>query len=197
MRLGSESPSERAGKLLRSLLWRRLDVPALEHFRLWENPDGPRLEGTIVAALEGAPLEVRYTVACSPTWETRRARVELETENEARALELDADEAQAWSLNGRRINELTGCRDVDLGITPSTNILPIRRLALEIGEGREVTAAWVRFPDLAVTTLPQRYTRLAERCYRYESRGGSFTAELEVDDLGLVERYGDFWERVG
>jgi hypothetical protein len=179
------------------LLWRRLDVPALEHFRLWENPDGPRLEGTIIAALEDAPLEVRYTVACSPTWETRRARVELETGNAGRALELDADEAGVWLLNGRRMDELTGCRDVDLGITPSTNILPIRRLALDNGEARAVSAAWVRFPDLAVMTLPQRYTRLAERRYRYESRGGSFTAELEVDELGLVVRYGDFWERVG
>lgn len=186
-----------SANLLRTLLWRRRDVPALEHFRLREDSDGPRLEGTIVAALDGTPLEVRYTVDCSPGWETRRAWVELETGDQTRALELTADEAGGWWLDARRMDELAGCQDVDLGITPSTNILPIRRLALDIGEAREVTAAWVRFPDLAVMTLPQRYTRLAERRYRYESRGGSFTADLEVDELGLVVRYGDFWERAG
>lgn len=184
-----------SGDLVRALLWRRLDVPALEHFRLWRHSDGPRLEGTIVAALDGAPLEVRYTVACSPGWETRRTWVELRTGDEVRALELKTDESGGWRLDGHRMDELAGCPDVDLGITPSTNILPIRRLTLHVGEAREVTAVWVRFPDLAVMTLPQRYTCLAERRYRYESRGGSFTAELEVDELGLVVRYGELWER--
>lgn len=59
-----------------------------------------------------------------------------------------------------------------------------------------MNAVWIRFPDMSVLVLSQRYTRLAERMYRYESRGGEFTADLEVDDLGLVMRYGTFWERI-
>ncbi len=93
-------------------------------------------------------------------------------------------------------DDLAGCIDVDLGITPSTNTLPIRRLNLQVGESADVTAAWVRFPELTVEPLAQRYTRLDERRYRYESTTG-FSAELEVDELGLVVRYGDIWERVG
>jgi hypothetical protein len=85
---------------------------------------------------------------------------------------------------------------VDLAVTPSTNTLPIRRLDLAVGEGRDVVAAWVRFPGLTIEPLPQRYVRIAEHQYRYESRGGEFTAELEVDTLGVVVRYGSFWERV-
>ena len=92
--------------------------------------------------------------------------------------------------------ELAECIDADLGISPSTNTLPIRRLNLAVGESRELTAAWVRFPELTVEPLAQRYTRLAERRYRYESTVSGFTAELEVDDLGLVISYENIWQRV-
>lgn len=183
--------------VLRAVLWRRRDVPGLEHFRLWQDAAGPRLEGTVVAALDGVPLEARYTVACTPAWETRWARVEVASGGDAREIELETDDTGAWWLDDRRLDALDGCPDVDLGITPSTNILPIRRLALDVGDARDVTAVWVRFPDLTVMTLPQRYTRLVEDRYRYESRGGAFVADLDVDELGLVIRYGEFWERAG
>ncbi len=58
-------------------------------------------------------------------------------------------------------------------------------------------AAWVRFPSLDLEVLPQRYARLDERRWRYESARGAFVAELDVDDAGLVARYGELWESVG
>jgi hypothetical protein len=58
-----------------------------------------------------------------------------------------------------------------------------------------MTAAWVRFPELALEPLPQEYGRLAERRYRYSSAGGRFVAELEVDEQGLVTTYGRIWAR--
>jgi hypothetical protein len=59
-----------------------------------------------------------------------------------------------------------------------------------------IVAAWVRFPDLALEPLPQEYERLAESRYRYSSRGGSFVAQLEVDEHGLVLDYEGQWRRV-
>jgi hypothetical protein len=85
---------------------------------------------------------------------------------------------------------------VDLGFTPATNTLPIRRLNLEIGAQREITAAWVKFPELTVQPLRQRYTRLSARLYRYESVGTDFRAEIEVDEEGLVVLYAGGWERI-
>ena len=182
-----------------SLLWRRLGRAGLEHFRMWEGEDGPRLAGTVLLDDEGggAPWEARYEVACSPAWETRYVRVELARGAGTRRLELAVDAAGHWRVDGEPRDDLAGCVDVDLSATPSTNTLPIRRLgpALGVGEGRETTAAWVRFPQLRVETLPQRYTRLDERRWLYESGGGSFVAELEVDEAGVVTRYAGGWER--
>jgi hypothetical protein len=53
----------------------------------------------------------------------------------------------------------------------------------------------VRFPELTLQPLPQEYIRLAERQYRYSSRGGAFVAKLTVDKDDLVMDYEGFWFR--
>jgi uncharacterized protein len=181
--------------LARGLLWRRLDIPGLEHFRLIESPGGPRLEGTVLLPHEGLPVHAKYEITCSPDWQTRRVVVTCTHGRETRHLEMTVSQGR-WRRADGEVGTVSGCVDVDLAVTPSTNTLPIRRLDLAVGEGRDVIAAWVRFPGLTVEPLPQRYVRMAAQLYRYESRGGEFTAELEVDAMGVVVRYGSFWERV-
>jgi uncharacterized protein len=84
--------------------------------------------------------------------------------------------------------------DVDIQVTPSTNTLPIRRMEMVPGKTYGTTSAWIKVPSLQITPLPQQYTPADARHLHYSS--GSFTAELEVDQLGLIERYGTFWRRV-
>jgi hypothetical protein len=81
---------------------------------------------------------------------------------------------------------------VDLGCSPSTNTLPIRRLRLAPGKAATIKAAWVRFPELVVVKAAQTYARLDEFTWRYAS--GTFDAELTVDEDGLVVAYAD-WRR--
>ena len=83
---------------------------------------------------------------------------------------------------------------MDLGFSPSTNTLPIRRLRLELGESAKVAAVWLRWPELIVERLDQTYERLAPDRYRYLS--GRFSAELRVDDHGLVLQYGKYWRAI-
>lgn len=183
-------------RLVRELLWRRLDVAGIEYFRLWESAAGPRLTGTVIVSHLGSPWRLKYAVACAPDWTSRGVHVALTRGAETRHVKLTAGDGQRWRRSAEEVPEVAGCPDVDLAFTPSTNILPLRRLGLAVGESRDVTAAWVRFPELTVEPLAQRYTRLDERRVLYESRGGSFAAELEVDELGLVVRYPPLWERV-
>jgi hypothetical protein len=88
---------------------------------------------------------------------------------------------------------VVGCTDIDLNFSPSTNLLPIRRLALAVGESADVNAAWLRFPSFKLEQLPQQYLRLDETTYRYESAGGQFVAELQVDLFGFVIDYPGIW----
>jgi hypothetical protein len=105
--------------------------------------------------------------------------------------------AKAWMIadaGDRSVRpDLIDCIDIDLGFTPATNVLPIMRLDLAIGSAADVAAAWVKFPEFTVERLDQRYTRLSEHTFLYESAGGSFRRELTVNEFGLVIDYPDFW----
>ncbi|MCY1040425.1 putative glycolipid-binding domain-containing protein [Corallococcus sp. bb12-1] len=184
------------GRCVQAVTWRRLESPGTEHCELWESSAGPLLTGTVVLVSEGLPLLVRYTVACDPDWHTREARLVLHQGGTRRTMVLQVDDHQRWWRDGRELPELRGCVDVDLSVTPSTNTLPIRRLGLEVGQAHDVTAAWVRLPDLSLERLEQRYTRLSASLYRYESAGGAFVAEVDTDAQGLVTHYPPGWERV-
>jgi uncharacterized protein len=166
----------------------------LERFELLRDRSTWTLCGTVLLVHQGAPFEARYEVSCDHAWVTRAVAVDLRGPEGDRALSLITEDRR-WYVAGVEQEEIRGCADVDLGWSPSTNTLPIRRLDLAVGQDGTVTAAWVRFPELTLEPLPQEYRRLAERRYRYSSAGGRFVAELEVDEQGLVTTYGDIWAR--
>ena len=156
-----------------------------EHCVLERAEWGYRLAGTAAVAEGGAPYLVEYAVRADTEWRTRSVEVRC---NES-FLDLSADGAGGWSAGGAE-----GCIDIDLGFTPSTNTLPIRRAGLALGEALDLDAAWVRFPELTLERLSQRYERLAEDRYVYSSDG--FRAELVVDSHGLVVDYEGFWRSI-
>jgi uncharacterized protein len=185
-----------APPILRSLLWSRRDQTSLEYFQLYHSADEIRLSGTVLTLHDEQPLRIEYVVQCDPSWVTRAVRIDLTHDAAKSELSIIADDQRRWWSEGKELEAVTGCLDVDISLSPSTNTLPIRRLSLARGEESDVVAAWIRFPDLAIEALPQRYVRTGENLYRYASNGGAFTADLEVDDLGLVVRYPPLWERV-
>jgi hypothetical protein len=91
---------------------------------------------------------------------------------------------------------LQGCLDIDIAACAFTNTLPIRRLALEVGQSAEIQVAYLHIPDLRVERVPQRYTRVAPQRYRYEGLSTGFVAEITVDEDGLVIDYPQLCRRV-
>lgn len=180
----------------RTVLWRSLIDGSLDRCSLTLRPEGPELRGEVVTLIDNGPVQITYLVVGGPEWETTHVEVTWREGTSIRELVLDVDAEKRWWQEGREIESVRGCIDVDLGITPATNALPIRRLNLAEGEEREVTAAWVLFPELKVEPLEQTYTRLTEERYRYESNKGSFKADIDVDDAGLVTWYEEGWIRV-
>jgi uncharacterized protein len=171
-----------------SVLWRRLDRDGHEFCSL----EGTRLRGVAVIEHEGAPCRLGYEVECDTTWRTRWTQVRGLVGEQAINVAITADEHGVWRLDGEEIDTVAGCIDVDLNFSPSTNTLPIRRLRLAVGEEAEVRAAWLRFPSFELEAIVQRYRRLDERTYQYES--GSFSAEVRVNEAGLVTAYEGFCE---
>jgi hypothetical protein len=177
-----------------SVLWRRLDQPGHEAARLIFQHPGWHLTGTAVFLHNQQPCRLDYLVICNSGWQTLSGKVAGWSGNKAVEIELSVDSAHCWWLNGRECPEVEGCIDLDLNFSPSTNLLPIRRLSLAIGQEAVVKAAWLRFPDFTLKPLQQLYHRIDVSTYRYESAGGRFVTNLRVNDSGFVISYPNFWE---
>jgi hypothetical protein len=189
----------------RVVLWQSVGEPDLQQCQLSRLAAGWRLDGTVVTVADEEPTVIRYQVDIDQQWATRRVLV-----NAAIGLQLPvqiglgADAAGEWHAVRQpdatapwvTLPDLAGLVDIDLAFTPATNTLPIRRLQPAVGETIAVTAVWLRFPELDIQLLPQTYQRLDDHRYRYESDGGAFTAEITVDELGLVVDYEGLWTRV-
>jgi uncharacterized protein len=187
------TPDERSAMQTVSMLWRRLDTPGHESARLTLARGRWRLAGTAVFAQDARPCRLDYTIVCDRAWRTLSATVAGWLGSDAVRVEIAADAAREWRLDGAACPAVAGCLDVDLSFSPSTNFLALRRLGLAVGQAAEVRAAWLRFPDPILEPLDQVYRRDGPSTYRYESAGG-FATDLEVSEAGFVTRYPDLWE---
>jgi hypothetical protein len=176
----------------RAVLWRRLDQSGHDAARLIQGEAGYELAGTAVFADESRPCRLDYAVSCDAGWRTVAARVTGWVGHEPVAVAIAVDPNGRWWLNERECPAVAGCFDVDLNFSPSTNLLPLRRLHLPIGQSVDVRAAWLRFPSFELEPFEQVYRRLGTTTYRYEAED-EFVADLEVDEDGFVIRYADIW----
>ena len=175
-----------------SVLWRRHDWAGHEAARLVRRDSGWELSGAAVFVYETRACRLDYSVACDDGWRTIATRVTGWVGHDGVDVTIAVDAARRWWMNERECPGVAGCVDVDLNFSPSTNLLPIRRLRLDVGQSADVTAAWLRFPSFALERFDQTYQRLGPAAYRYRSASG-FTADLDVDDAGFATRYGDVW----
>lgn len=175
--------------------WRRLDVPGREEARATRTAAGWRLVGELDVEEAGVAARLRYAIECDAEWRTRSAVIEGQAGGRPIRFALAADGAGRWTREGAPEPDLSGALDVDLGFTPATNTLPIRRLALAVGERAPVRSAWLRFPELRLELLEQTYTRETERRFRYHALvdGEPFTARLDTDAFGRVVLYEGLW----
>src|SRR4051812_38604741 len=175
------------------ILWQRVDHPGHEISALDPRDGGWQLAGTVLLVHERMPCELTYSIQCDLEWETQSVWIRGQVGAKPVSLAFTRTSASEWYSNGLHVPEVDGCIDIDLGFSPSTNLLPIRRLGLAIGSRAVVRAAWVRFPELSLELLDQAYTRLDESHYLYESADGSFRRELLVGANGFVLEYPGYW----
>jgi hypothetical protein len=176
--------------MLRLPIWEGIDDWRAEAARVDLHADGIEATGTQIAA--GHRLE--YELDASAGWVTRLLRVTITTRDAERALLLEHDGDGGWLLDGADAPWLAGALDCDLGLSPLTNLMPVRRHELHERSGAaEIVAAWVAVPDLSVHASRQRYDHVRPGVVRFTDLGlhEGFTADLEVDADGLVVLYPD------
>jgi uncharacterized protein len=201
--------------LPKTLLWRRLDAPGMEHV-LIDDAVGLHARGTMTAATP-VPFQCHYELYTDDAWVTARFEVTVEGGGFRRVVRLERA-ASRWRVTASEQGDLDAtlvaaghpraalpgaedpdrlrsALDVDLGYSPLTNTLPLRRLALSPGTSQPVDVAWVLLPGLEVVPSTQTYTSLGPDRVRFTS--GTFTTEIAIDADGYVTHYPGLAERVG
>jgi uncharacterized protein len=198
----------------RLLLWSGADEWRAECASIDLSANGITAAGTQLGA---DPLTYRadYELDAADGFVTRRLLVEVTGEGWARRIHLERDDGGAWSCDtdasgdvelpppGGDAAALDGVLDCDLGLSPLTNFMPVRRHSLHEGaDSRDFLMAWVSVPDLALFASRQRYEHVRRNAdgavVRYVDLGQNegFTAELELDRDGLVVNYPGLARRV-
>ena len=177
-----------------TILWRRVDLAGHDACMLRKTASGWCLQGTALFAFDTKPCHLAYEVDCDGGWHTRSAAVAGWVGRRAVRLAISARPERRWDLDGVDQPAAAGCVDLDLNFTPATNLIAIRRLALEIGDATEAPAAWLDFPEMRLERLAQRYERVSVDQYRYEAPGVHYAEILDVSEAGFVTRYPGLWE---
>jgi len=175
------------------VLWHCAELASSEHALVQVRGASMSAEGVAALVLDDQPCDVSYRVDVAAL--TASCIADVRTPAGSRRIEL-SNRNGSWTVDGEDAPHLAGCTEVDLGWTPATNTTAIRRLGLQVGQQGTARVAWLRFPELVVEAADQRYTRLADDRWRFESDG--FQAEIEADPAtGIVRAYGvDLWRAV-
>ena len=182
-------------KIIASILWRRLDHEGHDACRLIDNDDSWTLAGQASFLEEGGLLcGLAYDIRCARDWTTRSARVSGFVDKGPLDWQVVRSESGVWSVNGEPQPSLDGLVDVDLGFTPATNLVALRRLSLGVGASAPALAAWFPFPKLRMERMDQTYRRLAAD--RYDYTGIDYHEVLTVSPVGFVTDYPNLWTAV-
>lgn len=169
--------------------WRTWDHDHLETLTLrWEN------EGWTATGEVGREA-VTYVLRVSATWQVRQFLLFRDLDEPD--LWLGADGTGRWGeMNGAHRHDLAGCTDIDLAITPFTSSVPIRRLALAVGDSAVVTSALIDVDTLGAVPVETRFERLTSRRFRRTDVATDTSTEFDVDEYGLIHDEPDAFRRL-
>ncbi|TAH36370.1 MAG: hypothetical protein EYC70_11245 [Planctomycetota bacterium] len=176
------------------ILWRRLDSPGHDACRLLGSDAGWQIDGVAVFPHEGMPACLSYQVTCDRAWRTQQGQVHGWLGGQAVRFSIARTSGGTWTLNGAVISGLHTCVDLDLGFTPATNLLQIRRLALTEGQSADAPVAWLDVAAGTLDLLQQRYECRSQSSYWYQAPRFDYAGLLEVTPDGFVRRYPGLWE---
>jgi hypothetical protein len=178
-----------------SILWRRLDAPGHDVCRLNRVGENWQLDGgAAFRHADGRLAQLHYRMRCDRAWHTQWGTVRGWIGDEAIDLSIVRDAHGGWKLNDQAVHELGHCLDLDLGFTPASNLLPLRRLHLAEGEGAAAPAAWLDLDSASLSELDQRYERRNDIDYWYAAPRFDYADMLQVTPEGFVRRYPTLWE---
>jgi hypothetical protein len=175
------------------VVWEGLDARSMECLCWQKDGEFINISSCLSGVTGTVPFGIHYKLEIHTHWVVYKAQVkDLMSDME---IHLESDGKGKWKRGREPLDIADGCLDLDLGLTPFTNSLPIRRLAWKPGQRQTIQALHIGLPDFTLTRSEQHYTKLSGKSFLFET-GDHFTAELSLDEDQLVIGYPGIAQRV-
>lgn len=167
------------------VLWVRQDGPGNDACRFAEAEGGYLIDGSSADADQNT---LRYRIRARDDGTTRRVRIGAKSRIFVRRAPDDT-----WMLNGTSVPAVTGAKDIDLGFTPATFTLPIRRLNLGVGNEAEILVARLDLETERLKPLHLVFRRRSNDEYECLNTETGTTSHLLVDAQAIVRTHKGHW----
>jgi hypothetical protein len=170
-----------------------MDVPGHDACCLRQEADGWVLQGTSVFLHQSEPAQICYVVRCDSAWRTVSGRID----GFIGQIGLDytvARQGGHWTFNGVPVAGLGHLLDLDLGFTPATNLLQMRRVLIGERETVPLPVAWFNLDSRTLTELPQVYEHRSQDEFWYRAPSVGYEGLLKIAPNGFIGLYPGLWE---
>lgn len=183
----------------KNIIWESLDEIGQESLLIAEDDSNIITESVVLGVYEELPYRIWYNINCDKNWRVREVTVKS-MGRDSKKMNLISDGKGNWNIDGKIAENLKGCYDIDISVTPFTNTIPIRRMNLEKGESHKINVIYIDAINFMIRPVIQCYTYLSEKNnvhkYLYENLSSGFTSEIYVDDNGFIIEYPELYKRV-
>lgn len=176
---------------LATAFWRRLDVPGHDAASLRQTEHGYALLGQSVFRDSDGPVALRYALELKADWSTVEGRI-TGFIGERQIDDHIVRTPKGWTFNDRD-RGMADVLDLDLGFTPATNMIQLKRVALAVGESTTFDVAWLDAGAKDLERLAQTYRRADEVRYPYKSPQNGYRETIVLDRTGFAASYPDLW----
>lgn len=178
-----------------NILWAGREYYSLENCLITTTGHGATIQSTIVGKYEHTIYLLEYKILTNAAWETLFVDIKSRHSDQVMHHQYESDGKGHWTSNGRALEYLQGCIDIDISLTPLTNTLPIKRLSFEKETPQRILVLYFDILEQQVKPVQQQYTQLSYYQYLYENVEDDFNANIELDENGFVLDYPGQFER--
>lgn len=178
------------------VLWKGIEYDSHEFAEIVLDKKGLQIQSTIIGSFGKKKYKVAYQVRADRYWNTRFVEITSTINQSQTENVIEVNRNGEWIVNGRHEKNYSGCIDIDISLTPFTNTLPIRRLALHAKEKKVIDVVLIDVLENNIRRVQQQYSRLSSLRYKFENVPNDFEAELKINKSGLVQSYPSLFELI-
>ncbi|HXS35907.1 MAG TPA: putative glycolipid-binding domain-containing protein [Flavipsychrobacter sp.] len=179
-----------------NIIWKGRYYQSMEYCNLVQAESGNEIQSTIIGYHEQQIFKVEYHIHTNKEWEVYLVSIHMQLDSKSETIALENKDG-IWYLNSKPEPSFKSIVYIDISLTPFTNTLPVNGMAFENDKQQIIDVIYFDLLEKKTKPSKQIYTRLSTNKYLFQTYDGSFKAEIEVDEQGLVTDYPQLFEMLG